>query len=206
MCERDGTATMTAEAFVIDEGERCQDPVLPDIVRAARAGDAAAFEEIMLLTERHVARIAWRILGDAEEVKEAMQESFLRCFRHLGRYDDKKNLFAWLSRIVVNVCRDQLRRRKRQRIFQPLDDGLPAATREPAADDDLIRRGELALLRRAIDALPPKERMAVILRDVEGLPTDEVASALGSSVSTVRVQLSRARMKLRQLIQQGRKP
>jgi len=205
---------MTAEAVVIAERETRQDlgrttPALLETIRAARAGDSAAFEEIMLLTERHVAQIAWRILRDAEEVKDAVQQTFLRLFRHLGRYDEKQDLFAWLSRIAVNVCFDLLRRRKRDRIFEPLDTAMPAASNERAADDDLIRRSDLALLGRAIDALPAKERMVVILRDVEGLPTDEVAAALGSSASTVRVQLSRARVKLRRFVQSwpgGKKP
>lgn len=205
---------MSAEALVIDEREKRQDlgrttPALLVTIRAARAGDSAAFEEIMLLTERHVAQIAWRVLRDAEDVKEAVQETFLRLFRHLGRYDEKQDLFGWLSRIAVNVCFDLLRRRKRERIFEPLDQGMPAMSSETAADDAMIRRSDLALLGRAIDSLPTKERMVIILRDVEGLPTDEVAATLGSSVSTVRVQLSRARVKLRRFVEAwpgGKKP
>ena len=67
-----------------------------------------------------------------------------------------------------------------------------------------MHRNELALLRRAVDALPPKERLAVILREVEGMPTDEVATALGSTVTTVRVQISRARAKLRAWMEKHR--
>lgn len=192
-----------AEALVIDRGEtRGQ---FPEIVRAAKAGDGAAFEEIMLLTERRVAQIAWAVLGDTEEVKDAVQETFLRFFRHIGRYDESKDLFGWLARIAINVCRDALRRRKsRVRIFEPIDETFDAPSGERAVDDDLIRRADLTRLREAIDALPPKERMAVILRDVEGLPTGEVAQALNSTESTVRVQLSRARAKIRGLLESWR--
>ncbi|HUP50073.1 MAG TPA: sigma-70 family RNA polymerase sigma factor [Thermoanaerobaculia bacterium] len=182
---------MTADAFVID---------IQTAVRSAREGDEAAFENIMILTEKQVARIAWRILGDAEEVKDAMQETYLRVFRHLGRYDDTQNLLGWMTKITVNVCRDQLRRRRRLRIFHPLDDSVIVASNDVPADVDLTRRDEAALLRRAIDSLPPKERLALILRDVEELPTAEVAAALGNSVATVRVQLSRARVRLRRFI------
>jgi RNA polymerase sigma-70 factor (ECF subfamily) len=194
---------MNAEAGVIDERAYRADPVVP-IIRAARAGDAAAFEELMQLTERRVAQIAWSVLGNADDVKDAVQETFLRLYRHLKRYDESKNFSGWVSRITVNVCRDQLRRRKSARIFEPLADDDQNASHDVAADDDLIRRDEVALLGRAIDQLPPKERMAVILRDLEGMRTAEVAEALGTSVITVRVQISRARIKLRKFIESWR--
>jgi RNA polymerase sigma factor (sigma-70 family) len=183
---------MTADAVVIDETTR-PDPLLP-LIRDARAGDDAAFEELMVLSERRVAQIAWAILGDAEDVKDAVQETFLRLFRFLGRYDERKDFFGWLTRITVNVCRDALRRRK-TRTHEPLEADVRSG--EAGPDEELIHRSDLARLRRAVDALPPKERLAVILHDVEGLATTDVASALGSSVSTVRVQLSKARAKLR---------
>ena len=186
---------MTAEPVVIgaviDEITRSSDS-LDEIIREAQRGDAAAFEELMVLTQQRVAQIAWAILGDAEDVKDAVQETFLRLYRFLGRYDAKRDFHGWLARITVNVCRDSLRRRKR--VFEPLPE---LECTEPRADANLIHRSELALLRRAVDALPPKERLAVILREVEGMPTEEVANALGSTVTTVRVQISRARAKLR---------
>ena len=185
---------MTAEPVVthvvIDEITRSHS--LDDTIRAAQAGDATAFEELMVLTERRVAQIAWAILGDAEDVKDAVQETFLRLYRFLGRYDAKRDFSAWLARITVNVCRDALRRRKR--VFEPLPE---MESTDPRADEELIHRNELALLRRAVDALPPKERLAVILREVESMRTEEIATALGSTVTTVRVQISRARAKLR---------
>ena len=188
---------MTAEALVNDERETGNTPALMETIRAARSGDSAAFEEIMVLTERRVAQIAWRILGDAEEVKDAMQETFLRLFRHLGKYDEKKDFAAWLSRIAVNVCIDLGRRRKQSR-FVALEEVI---SNETPIDDVLIQRSNRALLTRAIDDLAPRERAAILLRDVEGLPTDEVAAAMGNSVATVRVQLSRARVKLRKIIE-----
>lgn len=182
---------MTADAIVID---------IETAARAAREGDEAAFETMMMLTERHVARIAWRILGDADDVKDAMQETYLRVFRHLRRYDEHQSLLGWLTKITVNVCRDQLRRRRRLSIFDSLDDTAHEDQRGVPADLELARRDDVALLRRAIDSLAPKERLALILRDVEELSTEEVAAALGNTTATVRVQLSRARAKLRAFV------
>jgi RNA polymerase sigma-70 factor (ECF subfamily) len=187
---------MTADALVIDAPPE-PDPLLQTI-RAARAGDDTAFEELMVLTERRVAQISWAILGDAEDVKDAVQETFLRLFRFLGRYDESKDFHGWLARITVNVCRDALRRRKHR--CDPLESAPEPASSEARADDELIHRADLAMLRRAVDTLPPKERLAVILRDVEGMRTEDVANALGSTVTTVRVQISRARAKLRSWI------
>jgi RNA polymerase sigma-70 factor (ECF subfamily) len=193
---------MAADALVNDDllrhDSNRNSPALLAAIRAARDGDGAAFEELMVLSERRVAQVAWAILGDREEVKEATQETFLRLFRHLRRYDETRDFFAWLTRVTVNVSRDLLRRRNKH-VSVPLED-VEVASGERRADDELARRDDLALLRRAVDALAPKERMAVILRDIEGLPTEDVAAALGNTVATVRVQLSRARVKIRNFV------
>jgi RNA polymerase sigma-70 factor (ECF subfamily) len=180
---------MTAEAVVSDEPTSTT-PILLATIRAAQHGDSRAFEELMIASERRVAQVAWRILGDTEEVKEAVQETFLRVFRHLGRYDESRDFFGWLYRIAVNVCRDLDQRRRRRRIFMPIEDALPMSI-PPRTNDDA------AMLRRAIDTLPERERLAIILRDIEELSTEDVAEILGNTPATVRVQISKARAKLR---------
>jgi RNA polymerase sigma-70 factor (ECF subfamily) len=193
---------MTAEA-IVTETEGPTDSAFLATIQAAKAGDERAFEEIMLATERRVAMLAWRITGDAEETKEAVQETFLRLFRYLRRYDERQDFFGWLFRITVNVCRD-LQKRRRRGIFAPIDDAHELPSDAAAADDVLAAQGEIALLRKAIDALPPKEKLALVLRDVEELTTDEVAAILGSRPATVRVQISKARIKVRQWIEAWR--
>lgn len=193
---------MTAEALLtmdVTVAPRMSEtaPALLAAIRLARDGNERAFEEIMLASQHRVAQLSWRILGDAEEVKEATQETFLRVFRHLHGYDEQQNFFGWLFRVTVNVCRDLEKKRRRRWIFAPFDSALSVASSARAADDDLAAKDAAAMLARAIDALPAKERLAIILRDVEELPTDEVAAILGSSPATVRVQISKARAKLR---------
>jgi RNA polymerase sigma-70 factor (ECF subfamily) len=201
---------MTAEALLTDQIEATStrtsatSPLLLAVIRAARNGDERAFEEIMLASERRVSLLAWRILGDAEEVKEATQETFLRVFRHLRRFDDRRDFFGWLFRIAVNVCRDIEKRRRRRWIFAPFDQALLIASNHCSADDTIAANDDAALLTRAIDSLPAKERLAVILREVEELSTEEVAAILGSSPATVRVQVSKARAKLRVWIEAWR--
>jgi RNA polymerase sigma-70 factor (ECF subfamily) len=190
---------MTAAPVMMDESES-----LLASIRAARSGDSRAFETIMLATERRIASLAWHILGDAEEVKEALQETFVRVFRHLDRYDEQRDFLGWLYRIAVNVCRDVDGRRRRWRFFLPIEHAAAVPSPAPAADEDLVRKDDVALLMRAIDSLPRKERFAIILRDIEELSTDEVASILGSSPATVRVQISNARAKIRKFIGSSR--
>src|SRR3954447_6197387 len=115
---------MTAEAVPMEEPET-PDALLLANIRAAKTGDNRAFENVMIATERRVATLAWRILGDAEEVKEALQETFLRVFRHLGRYDERHDFAGWLYRIAVNVCRDLERRRRRRIFFGRLEETAP---------------------------------------------------------------------------------
>src|SRR5438046_522055 len=114
---------MTAAAALMDEPEA--PTILLANIRAAKAGDTQAFDNVMIATERRVATLAWRILGDAEEVKEALQETFLRVFRHLGRYDERYDFVGWLYRIAVNVCRDLERRRRRRTFFGRLEQTAP---------------------------------------------------------------------------------
>jgi RNA polymerase sigma-70 factor (ECF subfamily) len=201
---------MTAEALLTDGLETAATrtsatpPALLAVIRAARDGDERAFEEIMLASERRVSLLAWRILGDAEEVKEATQETFLRVFRHLQRFDERLDFFGWLFRIAVNVCRDIEKRRRRRWIFAPFDQAMSIASSHRSADDTIAANDDAALLTRAIDALPAKERLAVILREVDELTTGEAATILGISPATVRVQVSRARAKLRVWIESRR--
>ncbi|HYM60226.1 MAG TPA: sigma-70 family RNA polymerase sigma factor [Thermoanaerobaculia bacterium] len=202
---------MTAEAILTHELDtpapkrtQSDSAVLAATIRAAQSGDDAAFEDLMRLSERRVALLAWRILGDGEETKDAVQDVFLRVYRHLGRFDARHEFAGWLFRITVNVCRDLRKKRRKRAIFTPIDaaDDVADAVQ---VDDDLATRRDVVLLTRAIDALPEKERLAVILRDIEELSTEQVASILGNSAATVRVQISKARVKLRQWIAEWRK-
>ncbi|HJW95130.1 MAG TPA: sigma-70 family RNA polymerase sigma factor [Thermoanaerobaculia bacterium] len=186
---------MTALPVMMDEPED-----LLDSIRAARSGDSRAFETIMRATERRVASLAWRLLGDAEDVKEALQETFLRVYRFLGKYDEQRDFFGWLYRITVNVCRDLESRRRFWRFFLPIQHACDVE----APQEDFARKDDVARLRRAIETLPQKERFAIILRDLEELPTERVAEILGSSPATVRVQISKARIKIRKFMESGR--
>lgn len=158
---------------------------------AAGAGEQARFERLMAEHERMVLRTAFRLMGSSEDARDAAQEVFLRLFRHLGRIDEERDLRPWLYRVTVNVCHD-LRRRS---AHDELTDAQAAAGADPEETAGAAER--LRRLERALRRLPEKERAALVLRDIEGLPSREVAAILGSSEATVRSQIASARLKLR---------
>jgi RNA polymerase sigma-70 factor (ECF subfamily) len=178
------------------------------LVRLTLGGDSTAFEHIMLRYETRVMTLAVRLLGARDDARDVTQEVFLRAFKYLHRLDLDKPVEPWLMRITVNACRDAARRKQRRQ--STLVETEVADTIDPSADTyaGLARKQELVILHRALDSLPEKERLAIVLRDVEGLSTAEVASILQSSETTVRSQVSRGRLKLKVAIDRlmGGKP
>jgi RNA polymerase sigma-70 factor (ECF subfamily) len=175
---------------------------LTTLVTRARAGDALAFERIMLATEQRVVSIAWRMLGNRDDARDAAQEVYLRVFKYLGRFRAGEDFRGWLYRITINVCHDLARRErsmKTTRLSEIDFDKESAAVEDPGTDPETrtLHQQQLALVRRALQLLSAKERAALVLRDLEGLSTEEVARALGSQPVTVRSQVSSARAKIR---------
>jgi RNA polymerase sigma-70 factor (ECF subfamily) len=173
------------------------------LIERAAAGDTSAFEQIMIHSQQRVMAMSWRMLGNEADARDASQEVFLRVYKYLNRYDQNQDFFAWLYRITVNVCRDVLKKRRNQNelIVPMTEDVNEDYQKVPAPQNDaeqaLIdgQRGEL--LAQAIATLPHKERASILLRDVEGFSTEEVAEILQSRATTVRSQISSARRKLR---------
>lgn len=162
----------------------------------AKAGDLEAFDELMRLHEQQVLGTALWLLGNLEDAQDAAQEAFLRLYKSLNRLPDIQDIKPWLYRVTVNVCND-MHRARRRRGWEPLSGPDPAST---LPDPELAwahqERGKL--VERALKILPEKERAAVVLRDMQGLSTKEVAEILGSSEVTVRAQISKARGKLKE--------
>jgi len=195
---------LMADGLLPSDVPRGQETALVPLIERAASGDAAAFEELMIYSQHKVMAVSWRLLGNQEDARDATQETFLRVYKYLGRYRKGEDFFGWLYRITVNVCRDMERRRGiRKDRLTSLESGEEAGTLEhPAGGDDALDQTLLAqrraMVARAMATLPAKERAAVVLRDFEGLSTEEVAQALGTRPATVRVQVSSARTKLKQ--------
>jgi RNA polymerase sigma-70 factor (ECF subfamily) len=171
------------------------------LVERAIAGDVSAFEQIILRYERRVLSLAWRLLGRPEDAQDASQEVFLRAFRYLHRFDRRRPFEPWLMKMTVNVCHDLGKKRQTWANVEIDPDDLRASG-DP--HHELHSEEQKKILYTALQALPEKERAAVVLRDLEGLSTAEVAEVLGSSEATVRSQISSARLKIRKAIKRGR--
>ena len=191
------TQTALSMSRVSDEVLSAEAADIARLVRLTLRGDATAFEQIVLRYETRVMTLAARLVGGRDDARDVAQEVFLRAFKYLHRADPQKPLEPWLFRIAVNVCRDAVRRRlRRQNTFV---DAEPAEPIDRSADPctDLERKQQRLILQRALDLLPEKERLAIMLRDIEGLSTAEVAAILQSSETTVRSQESRGRLRLK---------
>lgn len=188
-------------------------PALTRLIERAAAGDSVAFEQIMIHSQQRVMAVTWRILGNEADARDASQEVFLRVYKYLKRFKQDQDFFSWLYGITINVCRDLAKKRQRHSDrFQSLSDDAGAATmampaEQQNAEEALLRTEERDLVGRALATLPYKERASIVLRDVEGLSTEEVAQIMNSSATTVRSQISSARKKIKILCRQqlGRK-
>jgi RNA polymerase sigma-70 factor (ECF subfamily) len=159
---------------------------------------ADSFEQVLRQREAQVLRTAFRILGNWADAEDVAQEVFLRLHRHglMHRQGFANDAAAggWLYRVTVNLCLDRTRA---ARPSQELPD-VPSLNR--SAEAALLIEEKKQRLMSALALLPPKERAAVVLREIEGLSTAEVAEALGSSEVTVRSQISKALVRLRGML------
>jgi RNA polymerase sigma-70 factor (ECF subfamily) len=176
---------------------------LTRLIKDAASGDTEAFEQIMIHSQQRVMAMTWRMLGNDADARDASQEVFLRVYKYLGRFKPDQDFFAWLYTITVNVCRDIAKKRQHHsNRFTSFDAGgdeeafaVPAEQED--AEEAIMHTQQRELIARAMATLPHKERASIVLRDVEGLSTDEVARIMKSSSTTVRSQISSARKKIK---------
>jgi RNA polymerase sigma-70 factor (ECF subfamily) len=167
------------------------------LLAAAQAGDEQAFRRLVEPYRRALVVHCYRMLGSAHDSEDLVQETLLRAWRALDRFEPRAQLQTWLYRIATNACLDELERRpRRPEPVDPFPDTAVSGTDSPICDPAAryaIREGmELALL-RAIQELPGRQRAVLIFRDVLGWTAPEVAEVLESTVASVNSALQRAR-------------
>jgi len=188
---------MIIEAAIMDLDPEAKDGTPQRARPWERGGDLATFESLMRCHERLVFGTARRLLGATEDAEDITQEVFLRLYRHLERLDPTRPLGPWLYRVTVNACLSLGRRRRvRETVEIEKLAGEPvAAGPDPAAAAELGE--EHQMVAEGLKNLTEKEREALVLHDLEGLSTQEVAAALDITDVTVRTHLCRARQKMR---------
>ena len=147
-----------------------------------------------------VYRLCTGFLADATEAEDLAQEVMLHLIDHLGAWDGRRSYARWRDTVVLNRCRDRLRRAGARRRAEraAAEHALPATLPDPSAE---ASRAEVrAILEQSLSALSPREREAFVLRDLEGVATAEVAAAMGVREASVRSLLTLARRRLRRLL------
>lgn len=180
------------------------------LISRAQRGDLDAFNRLVLTYQDCLYNVALRILGDEDLAADATQEAFLHAFQKIASFRSG-SFRGWLIRIVTNACYDELRRRKRrpQTALEPLTaDGeeveSPAWMNDkgPSPEASLEQKELEHAIEHCLQALPLPFRLMVVLADIEGLDYSEIAAALRIPLGTVKSRLARARLRLRDCLQQ----
>jgi len=181
-----------------------------ELLRRLRAGEEAAYQELVRANAGRMLAVARRLLRCDSEAEDAVQEAFTQAYQALPRFEGHALLSTWLHRIAVNACLIRLRKRKRrgEKSLEELlpryqDDGHRLDVGDPWPHDalaELEAREVRSAVRKAIDSLPERHRCVLMLRDIEGLSSEEVAERLGIRADAVKMRLHRARQALRTLL------
>lgn len=181
----------------------------PVLVKAAQSGDISAFETLVGRYERKIFRLTQNITQNKEDAEDAMQEAFLKAFEHLDNFQGNSRFYTWLVRIAVNQALMKLRKRRPNVVSldQELDTGEDMMPRDvedwgPSPEERYGQTELGSILGKVIGELDPQFRIVFQLRDIEELSTEETADALGLSVPAVKSRLLRARLKLREKLNQ----
>ena len=182
-------------------------PIETRLALLARKGDSRAFAELVHLYGDKLYQLAYRMTGNRQDAEDVVQETFLRVYRNLDRYDENLKFSTWIYRIASNLCIDRLRKR---RIVYSLDaagaeredlDGysaLPADERTP--EHEVVLTETQRAVRQAIETLPVKYRAVMMLRYLQDLSLQEIAEVLELPVTTVMTRVHRAREYLRRKV------
>lgn len=174
-----------------------------DLVARSRAGDTAAFDRLVTLHRDRIYMIAHHILRNADDALDVAQETFLRAWRNLPRFDGSASLGSWLSRIATNAAIDLIRRRqvRPQTEFESVPMNIDAASRttpsRPVRPGESLDSAEIReRFTQALGTLSAEHRAVIVLKEIEDLSYQEIADAVGCSIGTVMSRLFYARKKL----------
>lgn len=178
------------------------------LVAQAKAGDQAAFSELVTHYERKIYRLAKNITRNDEDAEDVLQDAFLKAYTHLDNFKGDSKFYTWIVRIAVNEALMRLRKRKTDRsvpLDEPVELGEETVAREIAVWEDnpeqrYSKEEWRRILDEAVEGLKPDFRTVFVLRDIEELSTEETAEALGISVPAVKSRLLRARLALRETL------
>jgi len=178
-----------------------------EIIERCLNGDQAAWESIVRLYRRKVFNVAYKFVGSHDQAEDLTQDVFLKLFKSLDTFDRRANFQTWLISVSRNLCIDHYRavRKERETINRDVDPAdHPPISLDTRADTKLELRDRVALLRKALGKLAPTLRTAVMLRDIQELTYQEIATKLRLPEGTVKSRINRGRTELARQIQKLR--
>jgi len=179
------------------------------VVQAFLDGDPRAFTELVNRYDKRLLNFVYRTVGDRERAQDLVQETFVRVYRHLNRFDQSKKFSTWIYTIASNLAKNELRNRSRNPLvlFQTIKKNWEADHRPlewedtKLRPDDLFRKRHLKeLVERAVAELPEHHRIVFVLRELEGKTYEEIAEITGCNLGTVKSRLNRARNNFARII------
>lgn len=183
------------------------------LIHRAQQGDLSAYETLIQSYETLIYNLCLRMLKDQQEAYDAAQEVCLKIWRQLGTYKGKSKLTTWIYRLTTNQCLDILRKnKKKQEVSLYIDEEdteeklAPTQSVWEDVSEHMMHSERQRVLWEAIDSLKEEYRIALLLRDIEGRSYEEIASILELSLGTVKSRISRARLKLKKILEQDREP
>ena len=193
-------ASITNILIMTVTAERTETPSDLDLVRAAAAGDTAAFEQLYQQHNRRVYSLCLRMLGSPAQAEDLTQEVFLQVFRKLGSFRGDSAFTTWLHRLTVNQVLMHFRKRGVKLEHTSEEGDFSNVVDTPLQSTRRISMVDKLALEKAIAELPPGYRTVFTLHDIEGYEHEEIAGLLGVSIGTSKSQLHKARMRLRELL------
>ena len=174
------------------------------LIEKSKSGSIEAFEQLIVQYEKKAYNIAFRIMGNEEDAKDMTQEAFIRIFKSIGSFKEQSSFSTWMYRIVTNICLDELRRRKNERltyggsIEETIDSntedsrilGSPSKDTPESAYEKLEKKQAIM---KAINELNTDYKSVIVLRDIQGFSYDEISKMLDCSSGTVKSRINRAR-------------
>ncbi len=175
-----------------------------EAIRLAQRGDAKAFEFLYRLHNRRVYALCLRMLGNPSDAEDLTQEAFMQLFRKIGTFRGESAFSTWLHRLAVNVVLMRLRKKSLPTDSLDEPDDETGGPRRDIGSPDLRLTGSIdrVNLQRCVEKLPPGYRSVFVLHDVQGYEHNEIANIMDCSIGNSKSQLHKARMRLRELLQE----
>jgi len=180
-----------------------------ELVQQFIDGRERAFNELMQRYSRRIINYIYRIIGDRDRAEDLLQDTFVRVYRNIDRFDQSRKFSTWLYTIATNLAKNELRNTGRnpllyfQNFFFRKDDQqmFESADKASRPDDQLYRKQLNDLVAKAVEKLPQRHKLVFTLRETEGKSYEEIAEILGCNIGTVKSRLNRARTRFAQIIE-----